>query len=111
MPRDIVETDALDTFLRENRLCILYFTTPGCGVCKVLKPKLQALLAERFPQMGFAQVDCAAAPSLAANMGVFAVPTLIVFAEGRESLRKSRSFGLGELAAGLERPYRMLFDD
>jgi thiol-disulfide isomerase/thioredoxin len=84
---------------------------PDCGVCKVLKPKLAAMLTERFPAVGLAQVNCAAAPALAAEMGVFAVPTLILFTDGRESLRRSRSFGLEELAAALERPYGMLFGE
>jgi len=40
---------------------------------------------------------------------VFAVPTLILFTDRPESLRKSRLFGLEELATSLERPYRMLY--
>jgi thiol-disulfide isomerase/thioredoxin len=111
MPRDLSDPASVASFLREHPICALYFTTPDCGVCKVLKPKLAAMLAERFPAVGFAQVDCAAAPALSADMGVFAVPALIVFTEGRESLRKSRSFGLEELAAALERPYGLLYGE
>ena len=109
MPRDLSGGASVEGFVREHPICVLYFTTPECGVCKVLKPKLAQMLAERFPGVGFAQVDCAAAPVLAAEMGVFAVPTLIVFTDGRESLRKSRSFGLEELAGALERPYHLLY--
>lgn len=111
MPRDLSDPASVPAFLRDHPICALYFTTPDCGVCKVLKPKLAQLLAERFPEVGFAQVDCAAAPALAADMGVFAVPTLIVFTEGRESLRRSRSFGLQELASSLERPYGLLYGE
>ena len=111
MPSDLADPAAVAGFLSEHPLCALYFTTPDCGVCKVLKPKLAEMLAERFPRVGFAQVDCAAAPALAAEMGVFSVPTLIVFTRGRESLRKSRSFGLEELAGALERPYRLLYEE
>ena len=111
MFQDLPDSASVAAFLREHPICVLYFTTPDCGVCKALKPKLAQMLTEHFPAIALAQVDCAAAPALAADMGVFAVPTLIVFVEGRESLRKSRSFGLHELAAALERPYGLLFGD
>jgi thioredoxin 1 len=109
--RDLSNPASVADFLQEHPICALYFTTPDCGVCKVLKPKLVQMLTERFPAIRFGQVDCAAAPALAAHMGVFAVPTLIVFTDGRESLRKSRSFGLEELASALERPYGLLFGE
>lgn len=109
MSQALSDPDSLATFLQQHPICVLYFTTPDCGVCKVLKPKLARMLAERFTTIGFAEVDCAGAPALAANMSVFTVPTLIIFTEGRESLRKSRSFGLEELASALERRYRLLF--
>lgn len=111
MPRDLSDSAALAGFLREHPICAIYFTTPDCGVCRVLKPKLARMLAERFPRVGFAQVDCAASPALAADMGVFAVPTLILFTEGRESLRRSRSFSLEDLASALERPYGLLYGE
>lgn len=111
MPRDLSDSAALAGFLREHPICAIYFTTLDCGVCRVLKPKLAQMLAERFPQVGFGQVDCAATPALAADMGVFAVPTLILFTEGRESLRRSRSFSLEDLASALERPYGLLYGE
>lgn len=111
MPQIVSDSSEKNRFVAEHPICVLYFTTPDCGVCKVLKPKLMAMLDERFPGVGFAQVDCAAAPALAADMSVFAVPTLVLFTDGRESLRKARSFGLEELATSLERPYRMLYQE
>lgn len=111
MSRELSDPTSLATFLQQYPICVLYFTTPDCGVCKVLKPKVAGLLAERFPAIGFAQVDCAVAPALAADMSVSTVPSLIVFTEERESLRKSRSFGLEGLATALERPYRLLFGE
>lgn len=109
MSRDLCHPASVASFLREHPICALYFTSPDCGVCRALKPKLAGMLAERFPAIGFAQVDCAAAPALAADLGVFVVPALIVFTDGREGLRRSRSFGLEELASALERPYGLLY--
>lgn len=92
-----------------SKALVVYFSTPGCGVCTVLRPRVEELLAGRFPQIRFVYVDTTASPELPAQLSIFTVPTIVAFFEGREVLRKSRHFGLEELAAALERPYTLLF--
>lgn len=95
--------------LNANHAVMMYFSTPDCNVCKVLKPKVKALLASEFPEMRFFYVDCNEHPDVAAQESVFAVPTIIVYFEGRETVRNSRNFGIDELRHSLERPYQLLF--
>ena len=109
MPEFLSDQAALERFVHSHQICVLYYSAPDCGVCAALKPKLSAMLEQEFPKLAFAEVDCALSPALAAGYSVFAVPTLIVFTQGKESLRKSRSFGLGVLAAELERPYSLVY--
>jgi thioredoxin len=99
---------AFTTFIQARPMTAVYFMTPGCAVCGVLKPKLQGLLTRDFPAVAWGEVDCDTQPELAAQQGVLAVPTLVIYIDGREGLRKSRSFTIGEVAAALERPYGML---
>ena len=97
-------------FTQEHPLCVVYFSGPGCAVCKQLKPKLFELLDEAFPQLGTAQVDCSEEQSLAVDQGVFTIPTLLVFIEGRETQRYARSFSPAQVAAELRRPYQLCFE-
>jgi hypothetical protein len=46
---------------------------------------------------------------MAAHYRIFTVPTLIVFFQGKETIRKSRFIQLDELRLDLERPYTILF--
>lgn len=101
---------ALQASLSEHQAVLVYFSTPDCNVCKVLKPKVLELLETRFPRMAFVYSDVAQAPEVAAQMGVLTVPTLVVYFDGRESVRLVRNFSIGELAAAIERPYSMIFD-
>ncbi len=101
------ESDLSD-FISSHPVCAVYFSGPDCTVCKALKPKLFDLLAHRFPQLVIGEVDCAASPQLAAQQIVFTIPTLIVYLNGKEGIRKSRSFSLNELVTELERPYSIL---
>jgi thioredoxin 1 len=95
-------------FIQTRAMSAVYFTAPGCAMCGIIRPKLQGLLAKEFPAVGWGEVDCGAQPELAAQQRVLAVPTLVIYIDGREGLRKSHSFAIGEVAAALERPYGML---
>ena len=104
----IDSSDALQAFVAENPAALLYFSAEGCGVCTVLLPKVEALLREEFPRAGLARIDCSARPELAAQQGVFAVPTLVLFFDGREAQRFARNVSLGQLREAMARPYRLL---
>lgn len=97
--------------LLENQDAVLaYFSTDACNVCKVLKPKVYEMITESFPQMKMVYVQSDKQPELAAQNRVFAAPTVVVFFAGRETIRKSRAFGIEELKAEIQRPYSMLFE-
>ncbi len=101
---------AFELFLNANPTAAVYFSTPGCNVCKVLKPKFKELLNDEFPKICFAYVNVSDAKELAAQNSVFTVPTIVFFFDGKESLRKSRNINLNELKEELERPYSFLFE-
>ncbi len=107
---NLLSVTEYENFVKENPGAVIYFSTPTCNVCKVLKPKLKEILNEDFPKMKFAYVDCEAAKELAAQNQVFAVPTIQFLFEGREFIRKSRNINLPALYDELSRPYSMMFE-
>jgi thioredoxin-like negative regulator of GroEL len=96
--------------LDENDAVLAYFSTEICSVCKVLKPKIAEMIAESFPKMKMVFVESDKLPELAARNRVFTAPTIIVFFASRETIRKSRAFGVDELKSEIERPYSLLFN-
>jgi len=94
--------------LKTHPMVALYFGAPTCNVCHVLEPKLRAAIREEFPDAVFRDVDTSASPDIAARFSVFTVPTLLVFFEGKEVVRKSRHMGIGEVIEAIRRPYDML---
>lgn len=95
-------------FIQRHPICAVYFSGPDCSVCKRLKPKLFEMLNERFPAVAIGEVDCAVSPQLAAQQVVFSIPAMTIYIEGRETIRKLRSFSPSELALELERPYTII---
>ncbi|MGQ1890261.1 thioredoxin family protein [Thermophagus sp. OGC60D27] len=90
---------------------LVYFSHEQCGVCKVLKPKIETMLKEKYPAMNMYYCNTVEQPEVAAQNRIFAVPTVLVFFEGKETFRFSRNLGVDELAGAIDRPYSLMFGD
>lgn len=99
----------IDT-IETNQACLIYFSHDNCNVCKVLKPKIQKLLEADFPKIKMFYSDTVVNPEIAAQNSIFTVPTILIFFDGKEFLRKSRNIGTVELSKAIERPYSLLFE-
>ena len=108
------QVDSFEAFLKlkeDEPALLAYFSTEACNVCKVLKPKVGELLESEFPKIKAVYVQSDKLPEVAAQNQVFAVPTILVFFDGREYIRKSRNIGIGELHHEIDRPYSMFFSE
>ena len=109
--KDITSKIQFDDFISNNEAVLVYFSTPQCNVCKVLKPKLAELIESEFPNIKMGYINSEALPEIAAQLRIFTVPTIIVLLDGKEFLRKSRNISLSEFQKEIERPYSMYFND
>lgn len=87
---------------------VLYFTSPSCSVCHALKPKLLDAMGSTFDQIEIVSVDISVAPEIASQFGVFAVPTVLVFFDGKEFIRRTRTMRVEEVIDAMRRPYEIL---
>jgi thioredoxin-like negative regulator of GroEL len=108
---EIKSPEQLIQLKEEETALLAYFSTGYCNVCKVLKPKVAELVRNEFPKIKLAYIPSDVLPEVAAQHQVFAAPTLLVFFEGRETIRKSRNIGIGELQHEIERPYSIIFSE
>ncbi len=100
---------SLQHLLVSEPALLVYFSTPECTVCRVLKPKVEEMVRTNFPRLRMVFADMTDFPSLAADYRVFTAPTILVFFDGRESIRKSRAFGIDELKSEVNRLYSLIF--
>ncbi|MEN8120338.1 MAG: thioredoxin family protein [Bacteroidota bacterium] len=96
--------------IEKEDAALFYFSHEQCNVCKVLKPKVAEMLTDGFPKVKMYYCDTKKSPELAAQNSIFAVPTILIYFGGRESIRKSRNIGVNELRGHIERPYQMIFE-
>ncbi len=101
--------ETINETLRQKPAVALYFSAPSCNVCHALKPKLMKAFEENFKELEVISVDVSQEQAVAAHFSVFAIPTLIVFLDGREFVRKTRHMSVDEVVAEIARPYEIMF--
>ena len=95
--------------VESKKAVCFYLSTPECNVCKVLKPKILEMVENNFPEINFCYVDLNEAKEISGQLSVFSVPTILVYFEGKETIRVSRNVHLKELCEQIERYYKMIF--
>lgn len=108
MDKTLNNLDELNSKLKNDLALVIYFSSPSCNVCHVLRPKLMEALEKNFPAIGRYHSDIALSPEIAAQFHVFSAPTIIVFFEGREFIRKGRAMSVDGLLQEIQRPYELM---
>lgn len=93
--------------LKSHPASLILFGGPHCGVCVAIKPKIETLMAQDFPDIALAYVDCEQYPAICAQHRVFSLPATRLYIEGQLCLEMARSFSLKELASQVERIYSL----
>ena len=109
MLENITSLSELENVVQKNDAVLIYFSHEKCNVCKVLKPKIYNMLSENFPEIKMFYSDTVLNPEIAAQNSIFTVPTIIIYLDKKEFIRKSRNVGVEELKKELQRPYSLLF--
>ena len=95
--------------IQNNDAVAVYFSGKDCNVCHVLKPKVQELFHSNFPLIDFNDVNLQDSPEIRGLLSIFTIPTLVIFFEGKELFRWSRSFSLAEVEQRVQRNYNLFF--
>ena len=98
----------IQKIIKENIAVMVYFSAPTCNVCHALKPKLLNAIDENFKEFEVVSVDISTCQEVAAHFNVFTIPTVLVFLDGREFLRKSRHMSVDEVIRDIKRPYEIM---
>ncbi len=106
----IENTNQFEEAVNKNDIVLAYFSGDICNVCKVLKPQIGDMVEKQFPKIKLLYVDIAGTPEIASQQMVFTMPTIIIYAMGKETIRKSRYIGIEELSSVLERLYKQIVE-
>ena len=88
--QEIMSADFEEVVLKSETPVLVDFNATWCGPCRMLKPTLDQVAAER-PDVKVVGVDIDENMDLAEEYGIFSIPCLVLFKDGAEA---ERSVGL-----------------
>jgi len=89
--------------------CALYVSGSRCGACQILLPQIKTRFQEHFPALPLMEIAAPEHQEWVSQQGIFVFPSLMVFLEGKETLRKVPFLSFEEIKTPLTRLYTLLF--
>lgn len=82
-PFAVTDQDFQQKVLENSNLVVTDFWAEWCGPCKMIAPVLDQIAQEYDGKLSIAKLDVDHNTSTAGAYGVFSIPTLIVFKNGK----------------------------
>ena len=96
-------------FIKDNLISIVYFSGSTCGACDAIKEKILYIINEDYPKVKFLEVNAVENQEIAASYNIFSLPILLLFVNGKETLRLGRYFDMLDFKKSIARYYNMIF--
>lgn len=104
----INEGEILEKLIKDNEMVLIYFSSASCGVCGVIKPKVEELLNE-YTEVKGVQIDVEKSTKISAAYNIFTIPAIIVFIQGKETIREARYINIQDINNKIARYYNLLY--
>lgn len=98
----------VEEFIEDNLMSIVYFSGSTCGACDAIKEKVLHIIND-YKKIKFLEVNAIENQEIAASYNIFSLPILLLFVNGKETLRLGRYFDILDLKKSIDRYYNMIF--
>jgi thioredoxin 2 len=103
VPIELHHTADFDRLVAKSSLPVLVdYWAPWCGPCRMVAPELAKVATRQVGRMLVVKVNTDELSDLGQRFSIRSIPTLAVFANGREVARVSGARGAGDIEAWAE---------
>lgn len=96
-PANLSATE-FERHIARNQIPVLVdFWAPWCGPCRMMAPAFEQAARELEPRVRLAKVNTEEAQGLGARLNIRSIPTLALFAGGREIARQAGAMGAADI--------------
>ena len=104
---ELYSSEDIEKFIRDYKVSVLYFSSKNCNVCKALLPKIEKLF-NKYNKIKLAKVEIDKLQLAAGEYSIFTLPVVILYIDGKETIREARFISISELQNKIERFYEIL---
>jgi thioredoxin 1 len=79
----IITDGSFDELVKENHVLVVDCWAPWCGPCRMLTPTIEALARDYKGRAAFGKLNTDDNPAIARRFQIMAVPTLLLFKDGK----------------------------
>ena len=101
--------EEIEGVIKNKEIVLVYFGNNLWGVCKDLKPKVLAMLLD-YPKVKTIYVDVEKSHNTAVHFNIFTIPGIIVYVDGKESIREAKHMSIGHIENRIDRYYNLIFN-
>ena len=103
-----MKKEQIEEFTKENLISIVYFSGATCGACDAIRDKILYIIKD-YKEIKFMEVNAVENKEIAASYDIFSLPILLLFVNGKETLRVGRYFDLLDFKNSIDRYYNLIF--
>jgi thioredoxin 2 len=96
-PVELTEENFRKAIQRSDMPVLVDFWAPWCGPCKMMAPAFEQAAVRLEPRVRLAKLNTDEAQTVAGELGIRSIPTLILFDGGREMARHSGAMMAGDI--------------
>jgi len=100
--------EIIDKLLKTNDMLLLYLGSTSCDVCNIIKPKVEEILT-KYPKIKGINIELENSVKISSFYNIFTIPAVILFVDGKETIREARFINLQDLESKISRYYDLYY--